>query len=372
MKIAVAKEQLLQGLQAVQNVVSVRRSFPILSNVLLEAKDGGLRFTATDLEITISCVIPVDMAEPGATTVPAKRLLGITRELSSPEVEIETSGDDGLSVRSGSSYFKLRTLPADEFPPAPTLDSDASFSLPQDGLKLMLKQTAYAISYDETRYVLNGVLALRDSSEGKLALVATDGRRMALVENQCDMPAELDGQSIVPTKAVNELQRLLASEGSVSVTFTDKMAGFRLENDGSHDLEIATKLIDGKFPNFRQVIPSEAKERIPLIREELLVALRRAELMTSEKMNSVKITFSDNRMTINANTPEVGEAEDSLAINYQGPSLAVAFNPSYLLDPLKALDDDEVCLELIDELSPGVIRSGDTFLYVIMPMRIPN
>lgn len=372
MKLSVAKEQLLHGLQAVQNIVSNRRAFPILANVLLRADDNKLHLTASDLEITVSCSVDVELSEPGATTIPAKRLLGITRELSSPEVEIETAGEDSCHIRSGSTFFKLRTLPAEEFPPPPELELDSGLTFEQEKLKTMLRRTAYAISYDETRYVLNGVLMIRDGEAGQFSIVATDGRRMAMVEHECSIPAELVGQSIVPTKTVSELQRLLSGSGAVTMNFSETLAGFRLHSETSSDLIIVSKLIDGRFPNFRQVIPSEVKQRIPLMRDELLVALRRAELMTSDKMNSVKITFDDNRMTINANTPEVGEAEDSLAVEYNGEKLAVAFNPSFLLDPLKALDDDEVYLELVDELSPGVIKNKEAFIYVIMPMRIPN
>jgi DNA polymerase-3 subunit beta len=174
----------------------------------------------------------------------------------------------------------------------------------------------------------------------------------------------------VPAKAVNELNRLLQEKGEVEIKYSDNQAAFTLKDDKGFAILIITKLIEGNYPNYRQVIPGEAKERVPLVREEFLHALRRAELMTSEKSNSVKLNFGKNRLEITANSPEVGEAKESLAVNYKGKEMAIAFNPKYLIDPLNALSDDEVFIELIDELSPGVLKINGPFLYVVMPMRL--
>jgi DNA polymerase-3 subunit beta len=174
----------------------------------------------------------------------------------------------------------------------------------------------------------------------------------------------------VPAKAVNELNRLLQDKGEVEIKFTDNQAAFTLKDDKGSSVLVVTKLIEGNYPNYRQVIPGEAKERIALVRDEFLHALRRAEIMTSEKSNSVKLTFTKNKLEITANSPEVGEAKESLAINYKGKDLAIAFNPKYVIDPLNALDNDEVFIELIDELSPGVLKINGPFLYVVMPMRL--
>jgi DNA polymerase-3 subunit beta len=201
-------------------------------------------------------------------------------------------------------------------------------------------------------------------------MVATDGRRLALADEEVDIPPESDGEFIVPTKAINELNRLLGTNGEVEVKFTDNQAAFALRDEKGFSILIISKLIEGNYPNYRQVIPAETKERIALGREELLHALRRAEIMTSEKSNSVKLSFTKNNLAITANTPDVGEARESIAVNYKGPDIAVAFNPVYLMDPLKALENDEVYLELIDELSPGVLKINGPFLYVLMPMRM--
>jgi DNA polymerase-3 subunit beta len=236
----------------------------------------------------------------------------------------------------------------------------------------MLKKTSFAISSDESRYVLNGLYF--NFNDGKLIIVATDGRRLALVEEVTDFPEEAEGSFIVPTKTVNELGRLLQNKGALSIELSEGRVAFDLiqEEEGNPVVTstIISKLIDGSYPNYKQVIPNEVEERIALGREELLQALKRVELMTTDKSGSAKLSFTENNLVISANTPDVGEARESIAINYQGKDLAVAFNPTYLMDPLKALDNDEVFLELTDELSPGVVKINDPFLYVIMPMRL--
>jgi DNA polymerase-3 subunit beta len=232
----------------------------------------------------------------------------------------------------------------------------------------MIKKTSFAVSTDESRYVLNGIFI--SLKEGKMTLVATDGRRLALVDEEVDITEKSSGEFIVPAKAVNELNRLLQEKGDVELKYGENQASFALKDEKGLSVLLITKLIEGNYPNYRQVIPGEAKERIALVREELLQALRRAEIMTSEKANSVRLNFGRNQLTITANSPEVGEARETIAINYKGKELAIAFNPRYLIDPLTALTDDEVFMELIDELSPGVLKIKGAFLYVVMPMRL--
>jgi len=201
-------------------------------------------------------------------------------------------------------------------------------------------------------------------------MVATDGRRLALVDEEVDVSEKSQGEFIIPAKAVNELNRLLQEKGDVEIRYTDNQAAFELKDEKGFSILIITKLIEGSYPNYRQVIPAEAKERVALGREEFMHALRRAEIMTSEKQNSVKLSFTKNSLSITANSPDVGEAQESLAINYKGKDMAIAFNPGYVIDPLNALPNDEIFLELIDELSPGVLKINGPFLYVVMPMRL--
>jgi DNA polymerase III subunit beta len=368
MNLTISKEQIMNGLQAVQNVVSTRTTLPILSNVLLRADGERLEFTATDLDVTISCGVEAKVKKPGASTVPVKKLFGIVRELSNAEIDLEVDEKHVCIVRSGPSFYKINGLSADEFPPLPKFKEEKKVALPQETVKRMMKKTSFAISTDESRYVLNGIFfSLKDH---KMTMVATDGRRLALVDEEVDVSEPSQGEFIVPAKAVNELNRLLQDKGEVELRYAENQASFTLKDDKGIGVLIITKLIEGNYPNYRQVIPGETKERIALGREEFMHALRRAEIMTSEKSNSVKLNFGKNKLEITANSPEVGEAKESLAINYKGKEMAIAFNPKYMIDPLTALPDDEVFLELIDELSPGVLKINGPFLYVVMPMRL--
>ena len=368
MNLTIAKEQIISGLQAVQNVVSNRTTLPILSNVLLRADGDRLEFTATDLDVTVACGVEAKVKKPGASTVPVKKLFGIVRELPNSEIDLEVDDKNLCSVRAGASFYKINGLSADEFPPMPKFKEDKKVSIAQETMKAMMKKTSFAISTDESRYVLNGVfISLKDH---KMTMVATDGRRLALVDEEVEVSEKSQGDFIVPAKAVLELNRLLQDKGEVEIHFAENQASFSLKDEKGSSVLIVTKLIEGNYPNYRQVIPAEVKERVSLIREEFLHALKRAEIMTSEKSNSVKLTFAKNNLAITANSPEVGEARESLAINYKGKEIAIAFNPKYLIDPLNALANDEVFIELIDELSPGVLKINGPFLYVVMPMRL--
>jgi DNA polymerase-3 subunit beta len=368
MNLTISKEQIINGLQAVQNVVSTRTTLPILSNVLLRAENDRLELTATDLDVTVSCAVEAKVKKPGASTVPVRKLFGIVRELNNSEIEIAVDEKNVSSIHSGASFYKINGLSADEFPPFPQFKEEKKVTLPQETIKGMLKKTSFAISTDESRYVLNGIfISLKDH---KMTMVATDGRRLALVDEEVDVTEQSQGEFIIPAKAVNELNRLLGDKGELELRYAENQAGFTLRNDKGSSVIIITKLIEGNYPNYRQVIPAETKERIALVREEFLHALRRAEIMTSEKSNSVKLAFGKNRLEITANSPEVGEAKETLAINYKGAEMAIAFNPKYVIDPLNALPNDEVFIELIDELSPGVLKINGPFLYVVMPMRL--
>jgi DNA polymerase-3 subunit beta len=363
MKLSVSKEKFLEGLQTVQNVVSTRTTLPILSNVLLEAADGLLRLTTTDLDVGMRGGIEAAIEKPGAATLPARRLFTIVRELPSAEILLEIDSKSVASIRCGPSFFKILGLPQEEFPPLPKFDGAKTFTLRQKDLKDGLRKTAYAISTDETRYVLNGILF--SFKDNKLTLVATDGRRLALVDIELEFPRSHEVDIILPTKAVTELARLVSDDGEIKMSVSENQVAF--EVDGTL---LVSKLIEGNYPNYRQVIPPEAKERIVLERESFLNTVHRVSLLSSEKSNSVKLVFSKNNIDIIANTPEVGEARESLAVNYKGRDFSVAFNPEFLMAPLRNLPNDEVFLDLIDEMSPGVIKVQSPFLYVLMPMRI--
>ncbi|MCB1275345.1 DNA polymerase III subunit beta [Prosthecobacter sp.] len=363
MKFTISKESFLDAINQVQHVVSSRTTLAILSNVLLKAKDGMLELTTTDLDVGVTCSVPAEVDEPGATTLPARRLATIVRELPAEEIEVKVDEKNVASIRSGPSYFKVLGLTSEEFPALPRFDDAREFRIEQQVLRDCLRKTSYAISTDETRYVLNGILfSFKDNA---LTMVATDGRRLAMVEQELEFPQSQEIDIIVPTKAVNELSRLLGDSGEVAIRVTGSQVGFDLG-----DSLLVSKLIDGNYPNYRQVIPGESKERIPLEREAFLRAISRVSLLVTEKSNSIKFIFTPGSVEIVATSPDVGEARETVAINYKGAAITIAFNPEFAMAPLRNLSADEVHLHLIDEISPGVLRSGTNFLYVLMPMRV--
>jgi len=363
MKFSATKEKILEGLQQVQNVVSTRTTLPILSNVLLQAKEGTVNLTTTDLDVGVRGGFEANVDKAGATTLPARRLFTIIRELPSSEISVEVDGKNAASIRSGQSFFKILGLPEEEFPPLPKFENAKVVTMRQKDLRDGLRKTAYAISTDETRYVLNGVLF--SYKENKLTLVATDGRRLAMVDLELEFPRSHEADIIVPTKAVTELARLLTDDGDVKISVVTGQIAFDLNGT-----LLVSKLIEGNYPNYKQVIPSEAKERITLERETFLNSLRRVSLLASDKSNSIKLSFSKNNIEITANTPEVGEARESLPVVYKGRDFSIAFNPEFLMAPLRNLADDEIFFDLIDEMSPGVLKIQTPFLYVLMPMRV--
>ena len=365
MKFRISKEAFLDGLQKVQHVVSSRTTLPILSNVLIVAKDGRIQFTTTDLDVGITGSVEAQIDKEGATTLPARRLVSIVRELPTSEIEVSVDAKNHASIRSGPAFFKIIGLSDSEFPPLPDFQGSKEFRIPQVVLRDGLRKTAYAISSDETRYVLNGIFA--SFHDGKMTLVATDGRRLAMVDSDLEFPASHETDVIIPTKAVQELQRLLGDSGEVIVKLTDNQVSFTIG-----DSLLASKLIEGNYPNYRQVIPGDALERVVISREALLETVRRVSLLASDKSNSVKLVFSENQIEVTANSPDVGEAQESMDVIYQGKPMQIAFNPEFLQAPLRALETADVYLDLIDEMSPGVLRIEGTFLYVLMPMRVTN
>lgn len=363
MKFSIEKDQILEALQKVQSIVGQRTTLPILSNVLLEAENGKLSLTTTDMEVSVRTSMEADIRADGATTLPARRFFSICRDLPNHQVEIEVSDDDVAEIVSGSYNCKLEGLSRDDFPPLPTFEESSSYTLKQGTLKDILQKTSYAASTDESRAILNGsLMAFRDN---KLTVVCTDGRRLALVEQEMDMLDAAEVDIVVPTKTVNELIKTLDEEGEAVIKTSATQVAFEFAN-----IFVISKLIDGTYPNYRQVIPSQCEERIAVDREMLQSAVRRVSLMLDDQAASVKIQITENRMELITSSPEVGESHESVPVKYAGKDITIAFNPAFLMAPLKHLDSDEIYLELSDELSPGVIKTNVPFLYVIMPIRI--
>ena len=363
MKFTVIRSKFLEGLMTVQNVVSSKGTLQILSNALIHVENNQMSITTTDLDISMRCVIPCEVEQPGSTTLPIRRVVMIMKELNEGNVTVQVAEDDEAKFQSGSSYFKVIGLPTRDFPPIPATEGKFSYRIDQGVLKEMLRKTSYAASLDETRRVLNGVLMAFKSN--KLTMVATDGRRLALVDHEVEFPEQAETEMILPTKAVNELMRVLQNEGEVKIYAQKNQVVFEMGTT-----IMSSKLVDGVYPNYRQVIPGGCDERVTLEREELLRAVRRVSVMTTDKSNAVRLTFSANQLTINITSQEVGEGRETIPVKYTGKEVSIVFNPEYVMDPLKNMDDDEVYFELSDGHSPALLKCSVPFLYVLMPLRL--
>ena len=363
MKFSIEKSCLLNALQNVQSIVGQRSTLPILSNVLLKATEDAIYLTTTDMEVCVKTNTSAEILEPGGTTLPAKRFFSICRELPEGTVEIEVDAKDIATIRCGSSYFKLVGLSEDEFPPLPEFKEDKVYTLDQVVFKEMLKKVIYASSSDETRYILNGaLLSFRDE---KLIAVATDGRRLALMEHEVEFPEDAEVDLVVPSKTIHELIKTLGDEGLLRIRVSETQVAFDFDQ-----IFVLSKLIDGTYPNFKQVIPSQCEERVAIDRETLLLATRRVSLLTDDQTESVRLNFGLNKLELFTNNQEVGEARETIPVKYDGKEISIAFNPGFLMAPLRQLDSDEVFIELSDEISPGVLKTNVPFLYVLMPIRV--
>ena len=373
MKFKINRDHFSNGLAQVLNVVGSKAAMPSLSNVLIEAEKDHISLTTTNLDLGIRCRIKAEIKDPGSVTLPVKRLAGIVRELPNLDVTVDGSPSHQVKLTSGGSTFKIMGIGKEEFPPLPEFGEEKAHSLAQAELATMLRSVAYAQSSDESRYILNGVYF--NFRDGRLFLVATDGRRLALVSKEMEIPADTAGAIILPAKTVGELTRLLDKGEKVQISFNDRRAAFQIATDKDasglvDNIYLYSKVVEGNYPNYQQVIPKETHQRIKLERELLLQCVHRAALVCSEKANSVKIRLSSNLLEITAQSPDFGEAHESMAISYSGPDLQVAFNPAFVMDPLKALSKDEVFFEVKDEVSPGVFKTLDNFVCVIMPVRL--
>lgn len=373
MKFNINRDHFVAGLAQVVSVVSNRLSLPVLVNVLIEAEDGFIRLTTTNLDIRISCKIKAEVIENGKITLPAKWLKDIVGGFKSGEVFVELQGENRVRITSGSSKFSPIGISAVDFPDEPVVGDEFAFEVEQADLAGMIKSVSYAQSTDENRYVLNGVLF--NFSEDKIALVATDGRRLATCEKKMSVTAENPTQFILPAKTISELQKQLGNSGKIRFALSERQVVFEIdvteENSGLMDkIRIVSKIVEGNYPQYKGVIPKDSGNRIEIEREDLLSAVLQAAKVTTDKNSSVVLNISANQIEITASSTEYGEASDKLAVRYEGPEARIAFNPQFITDPLKALTQDSVMFEFKDDLSPGVFKTKDeSFLCVVMPQR---
>jgi len=368
MEIKAKRGDFLATLYWTQSIVERRNTMPILGNVMIEAQKTGIRITATDLEVGVRGSVEGDIVKEGTVTVNAKKLYEIVREVPIDHIQLKRLDNDWVEIRSGKSVFKIFGMDAKEFPQFPQFDSKSLSITPAATVREMIERTIFSVSTDETRYSLNGVYI--EQSEGtKVRMVATDGHRLAFEEKQLGSLG-LGKGVILPRKGLSELKKLLESgeDGAVSIGFKENMALVSKDN-----VELFMRLIDGDFPDYTKVIPVGNPNIAKLDHEELLRALRRVSILSSERYKGVKMEFANGKLSISANNPDLGEAVEEIDADYKAKTVAIGFNARYLLDVLAVLGGDgDVEFQLKDELSPSVIRKAgvEGYLYVLMPMRL--
>ncbi len=363
MKFTIARSRFLDGLKAVQNIVVNRGTLLVLQNVRLEANGSELTMTTTDLDISIQCKVECEVLEPGVTTLPVKLLLNSVLKAAEGNVEMEVDKAENATLVAGFAKFKLVGLSEKEFPRLPQDEEAYTYEMACPALKEMMRKTSYAASQDDTRRTLKGVLM--SFKDQKLTMVATDGRRLALVESEMEFPKDAERDLILPLKTVLEVQRALGTDGTVKMKVQKSQISFQIDQ-----VMIYSKLIDDTYPNYIQVIPREAKEQVLVDRQLLLDAIERASVMTINEAHSVKLIFESNRLTVTSTANEIGSASDEVPIKYVGERIEIIFNPDYILEPLRAIDEDQVKIEINNGYNPAVIKCDIPFLYVLMPLRL--
>ena len=365
MKLRAARDVLLKPLQAVIGVVERRQTMPILSNVLLVARDGELLITATDLEVELVASAEVTVESAGEITVSGRKLLDICKALpDGSDIDISLSGEK-LVVRSGRSKFSLVTLPAAEFPSVEDIKAGQTIEVSQEILGRLIEKTHFSMGQQDVRYYLNGMLL--ETGGKHLRAVATDGHRLALYEVEIDGAALDEQQVIVPRKGVLELQRLLDGEGNLNVELGANHVRIQLKG-----IRFTSKLIDGRFPEYERVIPKESSNELRADKALLRSALQRTAILSNEKYRGIRLIIRDSGVVIQAHNPEQEEAEEELEVTYSGEDIEIGFNVNYLLDALDAVDGDVVTLSVLDSNSSCLIRQpgSDEGKFVVMPMRL--
>lgn len=375
MKVRISRDELLTALQRVQGVVEKRNTMPILSNILLEAKQDGIEVSATDLEISMRAIYKATVLDPGTLTVSARKLFEIIKELRDGDIELAAGDNNCLTIQAGKSQFKIVSLPPGEYPALPTVEKEGLTQLASAGLLELIRKTLFAAGDNDARYILNGLLVTLTSNDKKttLRLVGTDGHRLAVAEQEIGPAAPKDAareiKAIIPKKAAQEIRRLLdeGGDGEPQIGFNKKVMSFRKSG-----LLLTSSLMEGNYPNYQGVLPKESDKRILVDRKEFEGACRRVAVLSRDKANAVKATFSKGKLTLYANNPDFGEATEELAAEYSGEELTTGFNARYLLDVFGVMDGPKVSLQMDSALSPCLIQERESpgFKCVVMPIKI--
>lgn len=368
MKFTITRDNLQQGLAAVGASVPTRTTLPVLSNILLEAGPDGVQLSGTDLDIAVSLRVAADVEEPGSLTVPAKKLQELARELPEQPVRVTTRGDR-LELSCGRASFRLNGLPRDEFPAFPSVDFAQSWRVRGSVLQGLIRQTSFAVSTEESRPILNGVLW--QLGDHDMRMVATNGHRLARMIVPAEAPGAARADLIVPPKALAQIERLYAPDDEIEVARSENYLGFQREGT-----RIFTRLIEGPYPNYEQVIPKDNDKVAVLPKAQLTAALRRMAVVASEQTHRVRLSFGGPMLRFSVETPDLGEAHEELEIDYQGEPLEIGFNASYLLEILRYMPTDEVRMTLRSPERAATLEplgSGPDvpdYLCLVMPLRL--
>ncbi|MFH1766428.1 MAG: DNA polymerase III subunit beta [Gemmatimonadota bacterium] len=369
MNFTITRQNLHQGLAAVSASIPTKTTLPVLSNILLEARDGGVWMSGTDLDVAVRVRVPADVREAGSLTAPGKKLQEIARELPDRPVEVVARGHQ-LELKCGRSAFKLNGLPSEEFPNLPGVDFEKGWSITGSELQKLIHHTSFAVSTEESRPILNGVLwELRD---GRMQMVATNGHRLARMAVPAGPATATSADFIVPPAALQQVQRLFKTEEALEVARDGNHLGFR-----SSGTEVYTRLIEGTFPNYEQVIPKDNDRYAIVEKSALESAVRRMAVVASDQTHRIRLVFSEGRVHLNVLTPDLGEGEDELELQYVGEELEIGFNANYLLEVLRYMPTDEVKLtfkapERAATMEPVTAEGekGLDYLCLVMPLRL--
>jgi DNA polymerase-3 subunit beta len=365
MKITAQRQPLLDSLQIVARAVSARAALTALTGILLEVRDGALRLRATDAELGLEVSPEVAVEGDGAVVLPGRLLVDVVRSLPEGKIELELrEAQRDVEIRAGSSSFHLRTLSAEDFPRAPQPDGEP-LSLPSEPLRETISRVASAASRDDARPVLTGILLKVEGEE--LTMVATDSYRLAVKRTALGAEAPAI-EANVPARAMRELARLTEddAEGDVEVHLSANQALFKVG-----DVILASRLIDGQFPNYRQLLPESFEHEIKVKRAELLEVTRRVG-QVAQKNAALRLSFSDGELVVSAETPDLGDAREAIPVPFEGEPIEIGFNPEFVRDGLESLTSEELVLKLISPLRPGLIEPADAddFSYLVMPIRL--
>jgi DNA polymerase III subunit beta len=370
MKFTCDRSALVDKLGVLARGVSTRSALPVLSGILLQAGEGRLDLYSTDMELSIKANLTTPVEREGEIVVPARLFSDVVRNLPDEEVVIE-AGDAAVKVSAGRAAFSLNSWAAADFPQTSTFDMTGAFTVGREPFVETLNKVGRAASRDETRPILTGVLMtiLGDT----LKMVATDSYRLAVKETRLDHSLETEVQAIVPVKALGEVQRLAAAlgPGDIEVAIGENQAVFKL-SDPAGDVWIASRLIEGQFPNYKQLLPETFDHEVTIDRGQLMATARRVSLL-AQKNAPLRMAFAENRLTMKALTQDVGQAEETLDVEFSGEAFEIGFNPAYLIEGVDAVDDAAALLRFTSPLRPGLVSGpGDDFTYLIMPIRLSS